>query len=189
MDLKTKRPFTKKPTHSFSERSEQTISDCREPTKINGSARLNPCLSRQFATVGMSESIPRCEPHRRSLQRSAAANGGGGKCRVRRRTLAEPCRYLARGTSASVGSGPCRTGHQCRTCRLMPGSGRTQSRGHPSTNRKPFGVVAGMRESSRCAWRSVKDRHSGEPWNEFTNGMASLRMRTAVAIPSTMSGS
>ena len=56
-DLKTKRPSQKNQPSLFSERSEQTISDRREPTKINGRARLNPCLSRQFATVEMSGSI------------------------------------------------------------------------------------------------------------------------------------
>ena len=55
--LENEASFTKKPTHLFFEPREQTIHDRREPTKINGSARLSPSLSRQFATVGMSESI------------------------------------------------------------------------------------------------------------------------------------
>jgi hypothetical protein len=56
--LENEAAFTKNQPNYFFEQREQTIHDRREPTKINGSARMNPCLSRQFATVGMSESIP-----------------------------------------------------------------------------------------------------------------------------------
>ena len=79
-DLKTKRPSQKNQPSLFSERSEQTISDRREPTKINGRARLNPCLSRQFATVGMSESIPRnlWSGMRQRLERAENVESGSG---------------------------------------------------------------------------------------------------------------
>jgi hypothetical protein len=90
-DLKTKRPSQKNQPMYFFEQREQTIHDRREPTKINGSARLHPCLSRQFATVGMSESIPRnlCSGVRQRMERAENDESGSGHWRNRADTWCE----------------------------------------------------------------------------------------------------